>query len=248
MNSELQVVLEPGIAQKLQFAVNRNDGTYEDVEYLSTGENFRAITLLRTGKAKLVEITETGGEGKVIPTSATLSTYTVDAEGNIHFIVTSDGRTREEWINYFENEKKDAKGKPYRVSDYGKSVLRNAPAPTNGVTYNIVVRPSKKISDSDRITKKIRAAADKKGWVKPHWEASCLIRDAFTDEQLEEMGIWYIVGMHEPIKDSDGDPSLLNSYRNFDGRWLGASCGRPDVIWDDDGGFAFAVPQVGPQT
>lgn len=241
MNSELQVVLEPGIAQKLQFAVNRNDGTYEDVEYLSTGENFRAVSLLRTGKAKLVEITETGGEGRVIPTTATQSTYTVDAEGNIHFTVTSNGRTGEEWITYFENEKKDAKGKPYRVSDYGKSVLRNAPAPTNGVTYHIVVRPGKKISDSDRITKKIRAAADKKGWVKPHWEASCLIRDAFTDEQLEEMGVWYIVGMHEPIKDSDGGPSLLDSDRSDGGRWLYAGYDRPDDRWDGNGGFAFVI-------
>lgn len=248
MNSELQVVLEPGIAQKLQFAINRNDGTYEDVEYLSTGKNFHAITLLRTGKAKLVEITETGSESKVIPTTTTPPTYAVDAEGNIHFTVISNGRTGEECITYFENEKKDAKGKPYRVSDYGKSVLRNAPAPTNGITYNIVVRPGKKISDSDRITKKIRAAADKKGWLKPHWEVACLIRDTFTDEQLEAMGLWYIVTMHEPIKDSDGGPSLLRSYRDGGGRWLNADYGRPDGYWYGSGGFAFAVPQVGPQT
>ncbi len=66
MNSKLKVVLEPGIAQKLQFAINRNNGTYDDVEYLSTGENFRAVSLLRTGKAKLVEVTEiVDDEGKI---------------------------------------------------------------------------------------------------------------------------------------------------------------------------------------
>jgi hypothetical protein len=226
----------------LEFAVQRNGGTSEDIDYLSTGENFRVVSLLRTGKAKLVEVTETGSEGAVIPTAPTLTAWTIDDEGNIHFTVTSNGFTREQWEQHFERRGR-------RISDYARQVLRRASeAPTNGVTYNIVVRPGKKISDSDRITKKIRAAADKKGWLKPHWEVACLIRDTFTDEQLEQMGLWYIVTMHEPIKDFDGDPSLLSSRRIDDGRWLRADYGRPDDSWDDYGGFAFAVPQVSLQT
>ena len=82
----------------------------------------------------------------------------------------------------------------------------------------------------------------KKGWVKPHWEVSCLIRDMFTDEQLKEMGLWYIVTMHEPIKDSDGDPRLLHAYRLDGGGWLGAHYDRPDGEWNGSGGFAFVVP------
>lgn len=242
MSSELQVILEPGIAQKLQFAVNRNNGTYEDIDYLSTGKNFRAVSLLRTGKAKLVEVTETGSEGAVIPTAPTPTAWTVDDEGNIHFTLTSNGFTCEQWEQRLER-------RGWRIGDYARQVLHRASeAPTNGVTYNIVVRPGKKISDSDRITKKIRAAADKKGWVKPHWEVACLIRDTFTDEQLEQMGLWYIVTMHEPIKDSGGVPVLLSSNRDDDGRWLYARHGGPDDRWFDRGGFAFAVPQVGPQT
>ncbi len=54
MNSELQVILEPGIAQKLQFAINRNGGILADVEWLSTGENFKNISLLVRGEAELV--------------------------------------------------------------------------------------------------------------------------------------------------------------------------------------------------
>jgi hypothetical protein len=170
------------------------------------------------GRAKIVGM---GEAGTPLPLSAPTK-WSVDVDGNIRFTVTSNGRTGEEWITYFENEKKDAKGKLYRVSDYAKSVLRNAPAPTNGVTYHIVVRPGKKIGGSDRITKKIRAAAEAKGWKKPHWEVGPLIRDVFTDKQLEEMGVWYIVAMHEPIKDSDGDPSVLCSNRDGDGLWLHA--------------------------
>lgn len=176
------------------------------------------------------------------PAVRTPTAWTVDDDGNIHFSLTSNGMTCEQWEQHLER-------RGCRISDYARQVLRRASeAPTNGVTYNIVVRPGKKISDSDRITKKIRAAADNKGWVKPHWEVACLIRDTFTDEQLEQMGLWYIVTMHEPIKDSDGDPFLLRSGRGGDGRWLYAGYGRPDAYWHDDGGFAFAVPQVGPRT
>jgi hypothetical protein len=163
-------------------------------------------------------------------------------EGNIHFTVTSNGMTREQWEQHLD-------GRGLRLSDWGRNVLRRASeAPTNGVTYNIVVRPGKKINDSDRITKKIRAAAVKKGWVKPHWEVACLIRDTLSDEQLEQMDLWYIVTMHEPIEDSGGGPYLLYSRRNDVGLWLYASYGRPDGYWFGGGGFAFAVPQVGTQT
>jgi hypothetical protein len=238
MSSEF--TLSQGSGQKLEFAVQRNGGTTEDMEYLSTGENFRTVTLLRTGKAKLVEVTETGSEGAVIPTAPTQTAWTGDDEGNIHFTLTSNGFTREQWEQHLER-------RGWRISDYARQVLRRASdAPTNGVVYNIVVRPGKKISDSDRITKKIRAAADKKGWLKPHWEVACLIHDTFTDEQLEQMGLWYIVTMHEPIKDSDGVPGVLCAIRDVDGRWLDAYCGRPGVSWDGNGGFAFVLPQVGP--
>lgn len=239
MNSSF--ALTQGAGQKLEFAVQRNDGTTEDIDFLSTGENFRTVTLLRTGKAKLVEITE-AGEGAVIATAGTPTKWSVDTDGNIHFTLTSNGRTGEEWIAYFENEKRDG-NKKYRVSDWGKSVLRNTSNPTNGVTYHIVVRPGAKIGASDRITKKIRKAAEDKGWKKPHWEVGPLIRDAFTDKELEEMGVWYIVAMHEPIKDADGDPFVLYSRRDGGGRWLDADCEKPDDGWDGRGGFAFEAPQ-----
>ena len=68
-----EFTLSQGAGQKLEFAVQRNGGTPEDIDYLSTGENFRTVTLLRTGKAKLVEVTETGREGAVIPTPPILT-------------------------------------------------------------------------------------------------------------------------------------------------------------------------------
>lgn len=175
-----------------------------------------------------------GAVGTIVSTE---TKWTTDAEGNIRFTVMSNGMTREQWEQHLER-------RGWRIGDWARNALRRASeAPTSGVPYSIVVRPGKKIKDNDRITKKIRAHAAKQGWKTPHWEVSCLIRDAFTDEQLEQMGLWYIVTMHEPIEDSGGDPCLLCAYRGGAGRWLGASYVRPGGDWNDCGGFAFVVQQ-----
>jgi len=50
--------------------------------------------------------------------------------------------------------------------------------------------------------------------------------------------IWLIT-MHDPIKDADGDPGLLGVRRNGDGRWLGAYYDSPDDGWVRDCGFVF---------
>lgn len=181
----------------------------------------------------------------VIPEIPKGSKWVIDSEGTIYFEVISNGRTNEQWITYFENEKKDAKGQPNRVSDWGKNVLRRATdAPTEALTYKIAVRPGKKIKDSNRITRKIRKDAETRSWKTPHWEVAPLIRDFFTDEELEQLGLWYIVAMHEPIEDSDGDPYMLYANRDSVGRWLGADCGGPGGFWGGVGGFAFVVSQA----
>ncbi|PJA94127.1 MAG: hypothetical protein CO133_00585, partial [Candidatus Komeilibacteria bacterium CG_4_9_14_3_um_filter_37_5] len=63
----------------------------------------------------------------------------------------------------------------------------------------------------------------------------------FSNKELKEMGLYWIVIMHEPIKDSDGDPRLLSVDRGGDGSWLGTYFGNPDVKWHRDSGFAFDV-------
>jgi len=173
--------------------------------------------------------------------NSTTSTPVAWTDGNIHFTVTSNGMTREQWECHLES-------RGFRLSGWARNVLRCASdASTNGVAYHIVVRPGSKVAFLDCITKKIRVRATEKGWKIPHWEVACLIRDTFSDEQLEKMGLWWIATMHEPIIDSDGVPRLLYSSRDDGGRWLYAYYGRPDGRWSGSGGFAFVVSQVGHQ-
>lgn len=161
-----------------------------------------------------------------------------EEDGVIYFSVASDGTTGEEWIRRLE-------GKGFRIGDYAESILRSDDfKPTNGVTSEIAVLKGMLFKDNDRITKKIRAEADRRELTKPNAELACLIREKFTDKEIEAMGLWWIVAMHEPIKDSDGAPRLLRADRRDDGRRLDACYGEPDGRWFRDGGFAFVVSQV----
>lgn len=157
-----------------------------------------------------------------------------EEDGVIYFSVTSDGSTGEQWISHLE-----------RHGDYAKQVLRSKDfKPTNGVTTEVAVLKGMLFSDNDRITSNIRAEADKRKFKKPNAELACLIRVKFTDDEIKAMGLTWIVAMHEPIKDSDGDPHLLGVNRGGEGRWLSACSDWPDRRWDRELGFAFAVSQV----
>ena len=164
-----------------------------------------------------------------------------EEEGVIYFSVTSDGTTGEDWI-------KRPEGNGFRVVDYAKQVLRSPDfKPTSGVTTEVAVLKGMLFEDSNRITKKIRAEANKRKLVKPNAELACLIREKFTDKEIEAMGLIRIVAMHEPINDSDGVPRLLCAYRYDGGRWLGAYGDMPDGRWHRGDGFALAVSQVSSQ-
>ncbi len=165
-----------------------------------------------------------------------------EEDGVIYFSVTSDGTIGEDWIKRLEDN-------GFRVADYAMQVLRSPDfKPTNGVTTEVAVIKGMLFEDNNRITKKIRAEADKRKLGKPNAELDCLIREKFTDKEIEAMGLIWIVVMHEPINDSDGDPNLLIADRSGDGRWLGACYDGPGDWWDRVHGFAFAVSQVSSQT
>ena len=161
-----------------------------------------------------------------------------EKDGVIYFSVTSDGTTGSQWIKRLEK-------KGFRIGDYAKSVLLSSDfKPTNGVTTEVAVLKGMLFKNDDRVTKNIRAEADRRNLTKPNAEVACLIREKFSDEEIEAMGLWWIVVMHESINDSDGVPDLLGAHRYGDGRGLDAYFDRPGLRWDDHRGFAFAVSQV----
>lgn len=174
--------------------------------------------------------------GELTVSAPTRSWY--EKDGVIYFSVTSDGTTGEDWIERLE-------GRGFCIGDCAKQVLRSpAFKATSGVTTEIAVLKGTLFSDDDRITKNVRAEAGKRKLAKPNAEVAYLIREKFMDEELEAMGLWWVVVMHEPVKDSDGDPSLLSAGRDDDGPWLDAFYDYPDFSWGRVCGFAFAASQV----
>ncbi|HPY08955.1 MAG: hypothetical protein ACOX0H_01695 [Patescibacteria group bacterium] len=160
-----------------------------------------------------------------------------EENGVIYFSVNSDGATGEEWITRFES-------KGFRIGNYTKSVLHSKDfKPTNGIIYEIAVLKGKFFSISNRNTKAICQEAKNRKFSTPNTEVACLIREKFSDKELEAMGLYWIVAMHEPIKDSDGYPRLLSAIRDDGGSWLGSSYDNFVYKWDY-GGFAFVVSQV----
>lgn len=161
-----------------------------------------------------------------------------EENGVIRFSVISDGTTGEQWIACLER-------KGSRVSDYAKSILRSKSfKPTSGVTTEIAVLKGGIFSDNDRITKNIRKEAKNRKLSTPNAEVACLIREKFSDKELEAMGLYWIVAMHEPIEDSEGDPRLLGAFRHGSGSWLNARYDNPDNAWSRSHGFAFVISQV----
>ena len=161
-----------------------------------------------------------------------------EENGVIYFSVTSDGTTGKDWIKRLE-------GNGSHVGGYAKQVLRSPDfKPTSGVTTEIGVLKGELFTDKDRITDKIRLKAVQSKMILPEAEVACLIREKFTDKDLEAMGLIWIVAMHDPIKDSGGVPSLVSARRGGDGRWLDAYYDDPDGCWDRGVGFAFVVSQV----
>ena len=165
-----------------------------------------------------------------------------EQDGVIYFILRpTNNETGSQWIERLEK-------KGFRISDWAKSILKSEDfVPTSGITYEIAVLKGMLWNDNERTTKNIRAEADKRKWFKPNAEVACLIREMFTDKELEEMGLWWIVAMHEPIKDSGGDPSLLGAGRDDDGSWLSTTYDEPGDRWYRGLGFAFVASQVSTQ-
>lgn len=161
-----------------------------------------------------------------------------EEDGVIYFSVMSNGTIGEDWITLLE-------GQGFRVGAYAEHLLRSPYfVPTNGVTTEVAVLKCMLFEDNDLISKKIRAEADKRKFSKPNAELACLVREKFTDKEIEAMGLWYVVAMHEPINGFDGGPGLLSASRYDRGRWLIACHDRSDNRWPRGYGFAFAVSQV----
>lgn len=211
-----------------------NDNQFERLWKLQAKINMMVLDGKRDPKT-IANIYQAILEGSVTASFALNNKSWHEEDGVIHFSVTSDGTTGEDWIKRLEFN-------GFRVGDYAKQMLRSPDfKPTSDMTTEVAVLKGKLFEGDDRVTSKIRAEADKRKLSKPNAELACLIREKFTDKEMEALRLRLIITMHEPIDDSNGDPSLLNMYSHVDGPWLGSIINRSGEGWPSRYGFAFVV-------
>lgn len=164
--------------------------------------------------------------------------FSRNQHGHILLSITGIDLTGAEEIHHLTNE-------GFRVNAYAKSCFQKVEYDKNhrlvkGKQYTIALMPIKEIEV--RTTDALRRRGiEKYGYGKPLAGFIPRLRETVSDEQMEEMGFWYIVAPHDPIKDSGGDPLVLGASRDDGGRWVGADWGHPGSQWSGRGAFAFPV-------
>jgi hypothetical protein len=165
-------------------------------------------------------------------------------DGVIHFSVTSPTPlvSGAEWPGRLESN-------GLLVGNGAKMVLCSSgfvPSKIRTVT-EVAILPGLLFNDRSRVTSQIRSAAYCGTFTKnrrlfdPNAEVACFIHEKFTSDDLDAMGFWQIVVMHEPINDSYRSPVLLSVERDRGGNCLRATGGWPVCQWNFKTGFAFAL-------
>ena len=146
---------------------------------------------------------------------------------------TSDGRSWEAIVASIES-----KGR--KVSDTAKTVIAKKFEATTGVTYNFVgIRGDEFRTDRDRTTNKVFAEADRRTYRKPTVEAGLLLWEKYG---LDELGARYVAIFHEPVRDADDCPRVLECIRYGSEVWLDAWRASPGRVWRRE--FLFLFLQV----
>ena len=131
----------------------------------------------------------------------------------------------------------------YNISDWAKEILKSKNFKLNKqqeVEIAILSLDDLGLPEYST-TKEIREKAESMGYTTPPAEVAPLLRIVISNEEIENLGLWWITTMHKPINDSDGDASLLRARRFDGGRWLHSCYGKPGLQWFRESGFAFVV-------
>lgn len=166
-----------------------------------------------------------------------MDTQAVTSLHEVRFTVTSDGASGKAWLKRLEK-----KGFCLSTNAIELIYSRNFRR-AKGVNREyevVIIKGSFWNTDAERTTANIRAEAEKRKLWKPNAELAFLIREKFTDKELQAMGLEWVMVMHEPITPNNlYSPYLFNVSRANDGYWLDGNWVASYLCWACTGGFAF---------
>ncbi len=114
----------------------------------------------------------------------------------VYTSVISSGRSGAEWGQYFAAE--EAKESYEVYSDVLEESLSNF-RPTNKIVYELAIVRISALKKQERYPEKLKEIAHNLGWKEATIETGCLLREKFTDSELEVMGFSSLVIMHRPV-------------------------------------------------
>ncbi|OGG58963.1 hypothetical protein A3C89_03700 [Candidatus Kaiserbacteria bacterium RIFCSPHIGHO2_02_FULL_50_50] len=113
-----------------------------------------------------------------------------------------------------------------------------------GQVYRVALMPTNVIKvDSERTADALRQyGVNNFGYGKGLAGLIPRMREVVSNAEMKSMGFRFIAGLHDLIKDSDGDPNELLFDGGDDGRWLRASWVLPGIRWVGLGAVALLLP------
>lgn len=147
----------------------------------------------------------------------------------------SKGLSGEEYINHLEK-------KGYNISSWAKDISKQVVKTKKGTEYEVVVMKQEEFGKDYITIQEVRDEAKKRGLITPPAEVAYLLRENLSNEDIEAMGLWWIITMHEPIIGSDSYSDLLGVNHGVGGRWVFACGGGPTRGWGREDGFGFLAP------
>lgn len=159
-----------------------------------------------------------------------------DEGGIIHCSVLSRGTTGEKWIEHFEHRG------GFVCSETKKILLSPRFIPTLGVKTDLAIFKSTLLPSNERYTISAHEIGLAKGLAIPEIEVTILLREKFSNKELEEMGLWWIAVMHAPVRSFEDSLISLCVDRYGDKEWICAHGAKDYDSWNSDGGFAYKIP------
>ena len=149
-------------------------------------------------------------------------TWTLESEF-VRFDLVSNGMTGAQWIEYLPTL-------GYAVVDTAPEMLQSSLfIPTEaGTVHRVRLIRWSAFEDEKRTTGNILQLGGVMSWRRPHPEIAPLMRAAFFDDEIKEMGLGEVATIHTPIlgRVLDIDTGELESAPAYD-------------MWHEGHGFAF---------
>jgi len=176
--------------------------------------------------------------GQISPDSTDRGWHEVD--GVIYITFSSDSAVGKGWLKRLES-------KGETVTKYAKDLISSPGFKSTKGVKEIAILRSSLFRDGERTYEHILDAARSgkftggRKLLNPDAEIACFIREKFSDEELREMGLEWVIVFHKPLKDpKKNNPNLLvvnSKIGEVAGYWVfsgGQWGGRND-------GFAFKL-------